>query len=407
MDLRFSTSSSGSAPSGSARPCEDKAGCNDLRFVVNQINGELLEFSMPVYRHFADLKEIVANHFQIPVDCQRFYDDRAEALCMKDSDSLTKFLQSPMWHYGAAIPLTVVAQTEELVARLESPSSGARVAALGNLAKLGTRVTPQVKQVCRLLATDHDHRVRRCAACVLPSIVMAANEEEAVDALITRFGEESNKDVQEAIATAMAHFVATASLQDCIFASAEKKLQSDDAACRRMGLVALSKAAQKGNARVAAIALKHLADSDAQVRLKALQTLVHVSLSGQESAITAVCGCLLDQSSFVRSHALAVLPDMLRSCDERACDVRARILIEQMKSASDKSQAAEMAEALAEDFCSSVCSPVNFTDTIAKDTFGTKASKQHTAVATCSCFSGVFSMCSPSSMRSIFAQRQH
>lgn len=328
MDLPFSFRRSAT---DSARPCEDKAGCRDLRIVVNQMNGAQMEAVMPVHRHLADLKELVARHFQIPADCQRFYHG-VEPLGMKDSDSLSRL--SGMER--KVVSLTVVVSTEQLVVQLESPSSGARVAALGNLAQLGTRAKPQVEQVCRLLATDADHRVRRAAANALPHIALAADEEAALDELISRFSEETNASVQQAIATAMAQFTEAGNHQERIFTSAENKLQSENAGCRRMGLTALSLAAPKGNQRVAATARSYLRDADASVRFQALQTLVQVSEKGDESAIDAVCNCLDDQSGFVQSHALAVLPDMLRASDVRECDVRAR---ERINAATEKDTA--------------------------------------------------------------------
>lgn len=306
-----------------ARPCEDKDHeILDLRFLINQMNGNQMEVSLPAHRHLADLKAAVAKEWQIPPECQRFYDG-VEPLGMKDADRISKFLGR-----GALISLTVVVcgkLVEQLVGRLESPSSGARVAALGGLAQLGGRTTPQVEQVCNLLTADPDHRVRRAAAMALPHIAMETNEEAVLDALITRFGEENHAAVSQAIATAMAKFAP--SHRDRIFASTETKLQSADAGCRRMGLLALSLAAQKGDERATAIARAHLSDSEPVVRFQALQTLVQVSPIDDEGAISSVCDCLNDECSFVKSHALAVLPDMLRTANERDCDVRARMLM--------------------------------------------------------------------------------
>lgn len=329
-----------------ARPCEDKMEPVHLHFMLNLMNGNELEISLPAWKHFADLREEVSKHWKIPTDCQRFYHG-IEPLNLKDSDTI-----SMLAGRGPIISLTVLVSTEQLVARLESSSSGARAAAVGNLAQLGTRAAPQVEQICLLLATDPDHRVRRAAANALPNVVVEGNEEVAVNALIAQFEIELKEPVQQSIVAAMATF--SGCYKDRIIAAAEDKIQSEDPSCRRMGLMALALAAPRGDERATAAARRCLGDADAAVRRQALQSLVQVSVRGDETLVSAACDCVCDQCSFVKSHALGVLRDMVQSDDDRPCALRARELIEIAPRSPEKAEKGDRGSTLESDNCQSV-----------------------------------------------------
>jgi len=289
-----------------------------IHFYLCQANGRELRLDLPTDARIHELKQAVANSWQVPTLCQKFVCG-TEVLKCKDFEKLSRVFE------GDAVTLTVVLDTEAasiLVTQLQSTSAGKRVTALEGLADLGPRIgnchytesdevdterNPVIQTVRALIETDEDPRVRRAAAHAIPEIA-TADDDDTIELLIRRSNDEQDPSVHKAVMIALGKLAGGCNSR--VFKAVVSHLKHADASIRQKGLTALSSVATKGDRQSVIAARELLDDTDSSVRWEALHTLMELTLDSDKTTIAEIAKCLDDKCSFVRGQARALMQNL-------------------------------------------------------------------------------------------------